>query len=416
MKLLVIGSGGREHAIAWKLAQNSKVETIYCAPGNGGTAIEEKCENINIDDIDKLLDFAKEKNIDLTIVGPEEPLTKGIVDEFKKQGLKIFGPGKNGAILEGSKAFAKEFMKKYNVKTAEYESFSNAEEALKYIQHKEFPLVIKADGLAGGKGVVICYSLEEGKKAIEDIMIRENLKDAGKTIVIEEFLEGIEASILSITDGETIIPFLSAKDHKQILDGNRGPNTGGMGVICPNPYVTNDVMEKFTKDIMEPTLKGIKEEKMDFIGVIFFGLMITKKGVYLLEYNVRMGDPETQGVLSLMESDFLEIIEKALEKKLNNIEVKWSNKSACVVIAASSGYPGSYDKGKEIKIGELEESKVFMAGARLKDSILTTSGGRVLAVVAQGSNIKEAREACYKDMKNIYFENIYYRKDIGLLN
>lgn len=414
MNLLLIGSGGREHAIAWKLAQNPKVNTIYCAPGNGGTSRENKCKNVNITEIDELVKFAKENSIDLTVVGPEEPLTKGIVNVFKENDLRIFGPSKEGAILEGSKAFSKEFMKKYGVKTAEYEVFSDENKALKYIEDKEFPLVIKADGLAAGKGVIICNTLKEGKAAIEELMTSENFKESGKTIVVEEFLEGVEASILSITDGETIIPFISAKDHKQILDDNRGPNTGGMGVICPNPYVNDKVMDIFEKDIMAPTLNGIKEEKMDFVGIIFFGLMITKRGVYLLEYNVRMGDPETQGVLSLMESDLLELIEKALEKDLKNTEIKWENKSACVVIGASSGYPGSYEKNKEISIGDVGESKVFMAGVKDEGNRLLTSGGRVLAVVSKAETLDLARKICYKNIQNVKFENIYYRRDIGI--
>lgn len=414
MNLLLIGSGGREHAIAWKLAQNSKVETIYCAPGNGGTSRENKCKNVDITKIDELVEFAKRNKIDLTVVGPEEPLTKGIVNIFKENGLRIFGPSKEGAVLEGSKAFSKEFMKKYGVKTAEYEVFSDESMALEYIKDKEFPLVVKADGLAAGKGVIICNTLEEGKSAIEELMNSENFKESGKTIVIEEFLEGVEASILSITDGETIIPFISAKDHKQILDDNKGPNTGGMGVVCPNPYVNDEIMNIFEENIMNPTLRGIKEEKMDFVGIIFFGLMITKKGVYLLEYNVRMGDPETQGVLSLMKSDLLTLIEKALEKDLKNAEVQWENKSACVVIGASSGYPGSYEKNKEISIGDIGESKVFMAGVKDQGNKLLTNGGRVLAVVSKAETLDLARKMCYKNIQNVRFENIYYRRDIGI--
>ena len=278
MNLLLIGSGGREHAIAWKLAKSNKVSKIYVAPGNGGTAFENKCENVNITDIDELVKFAKEKNIYLTVVGPEDPLTKGITDKFKEAGLRIFGPDKNGAQLEGSKSFSKEFMKKYGVKTAEYEVFTEAPKALKYLEKCSYPVVIKADGLAAGKGVSICSTKEEAKDAINDFMVNDIFKGAGQKVVVEEFLDGVEASILSICDGHTIIPFVSAKDHKQIYDGGKGPNTGGMGVLAPNPYVTDEVLKDFEENIMKNTLKGIQEEGFDFKGIIFFGLMITKKG------------------------------------------------------------------------------------------------------------------------------------------
>ena len=282
MKILLVGSGGRESAIAFKIAQNEKVSKIYVAPGNGGTALYEKCENLNITDIDELLSFAKENNIDLTIVGPEEPLTKGIVDKFRSEGLRIFGPDKKGAELEGSKSFSKDFMKKYGVSTAEYEVFYDAEEAKAYLETCSYPIVIKADGLAAGKGVVICEELNTALDTIDLFMVQDMFKGAGRRVVIEEFLVGIEASILSITDGKTIIPFLSAKDHKQIFDGNKGPNTGGMGVVCPNPYVTDGVLKDFYENIMDKTLMGIREEGMDFKGIIFFGIMITEKGVKLL--------------------------------------------------------------------------------------------------------------------------------------
>lgn len=413
MKILLVGSGGREHAIAWKLAQNSKVEKIYCAPGNGGTALEDKCENVKVSGNENLLQFAKENNIDLTVVGPENPLCEGIVDLFKESNLKIFGPDKKAAMLEGSKSFSKDFMKKYGVKTAEYGVFSNKEEAIKYVENCEIPVVIKADGLAAGKGVVICESKEEAISTLEDFMSKDIFKGAGQRVVIEEFLEGVEASILSITDGKVVLPFVSSKDHKQIFDGNKGANTGGMGTIAPNPYCTEEVLKAFEADIMKPTLKGIQEEDMDFKGIIFFGLMICKKGVYLLEYNVRMGDPETEVVLPLMESDFLELIEAAIEENLSSKEVKFKNASACCIIAASKGYPGSYEVGFEIRGTETVTGKVFSAGTELKEGKLLTKGGRVLGVTSIGESLEETRASAYKNIEAIDFEGIYYRKDIG---
>ncbi|VYT85068.1 phosphoribosylamine--glycine ligase [Clostridium tertium] len=415
MKILLIGSGGREHALAWKIAKNDRVEKIFVAPGNGGTAIEAKCENINITDIDELLNFAIENSIDLTIVGPEDPLTKGIVDKFKNKGLKIFGPSEDAARLEGSKSFSKDFMKKYGVKTAEYEVFYNAKEAIGYLDRCPYPTVVKADGLAAGKGVAICENKEEAIRAVNSFMVEDIFNGAGQKIVIEEFLDGVEASILSITDGKTIIPFISAKDHKQIFDGGKGPNTGGMGVLAPNPFVTEEVLKDFKENIMNNTLLGIKEEGFDFKGIIFFGLMITKKGSYLLEYNVRMGDPETQSVLNLMESDLLELIEAALNEELEKAEVKW-NSGACVnVVLASKGYPGSFVKGYEITIEEEVKDKVFIAGAKIEDGILKTNGGRVLSVVGIGKTVEEAREDTYRTIEKVNFKDKYFRTDIGLI-
>lgn len=415
MKILLIGSGGREHALAWKIAKNDRVEKIFVAPGNGGTAIEAKCENIDITDIEELLSFAIENSIDLTIVGPEDPLTKGIVDKFKEKGLKIFGPSEKAARLEGSKSFSKDFMKKYGVKTAEYEVFYNHKDALEYLNKCPYPTVVKADGLAAGKGVAICENKEEAVKAVNDFMIEDIFNGAGQKIVIEEFLDGVEASILSITDGKTIVPFISAKDHKQVFDGGKGPNTGGMGVLAPNPFVTEEVLRDFEENIMNNTLQGIREEGFDFKGIIFFGLMITKKGSYLLEYNVRMGDPETQSVLNLMESDLLELIESALNEDLEKAEVKW-NTGACVnVVLASKGYPGSFVKGYEITVDDEVKDKVFIAGAKLEDGVLKTNGGRVLSVVGVGKTVEEAREDVYKSIEKVNFKDKYYRSDIGLV-
>lgn len=414
MKVLVIGNGGREHAIAWKISLSKDVEKIYCAPGNGGTAMEDKCENIPLDTIEELLLFAKEENIDLTVVGPEVKLVQGIVDIFKANGLKIFGPSKHASELEGSKSFSKDFMKKYGIKTAAYEVFKDIKLAKVYAKNAEYPLVVKADGLAAGKGVVICASPDEAIKALNEFMIDDVFKGAGKTVVFEEFLDGVEASILSITDGNVIIPFISAKDHKQVFDKDLGPNTGGMGAIVPNPYCTPSVLREFNEKILMPTLKGIKAEKMDYCGIIFFGIMITKKGTYLLEYNVRLGDPETQAVLPLMISDFTEIILSAIDGKLKDIKIQWKKGSAACVVLASGGYPAKYATGKTIEIKNAK-SKLFVAGAIEESGVLKTSGGRVIALVNSADTLEKAIKATYDDICNVHFDDMYYRKDIGTL-
>ena len=415
MKILVVGSGGREHAICWKVSQNEKVEKVFCAPGNGGTAMLPKGENVNVKGIDELLEFALKEKIDLTIVGSEELLVDGIVDRFQEKGLKIFGPDKKAALLEGSKAYAKDFMKKYGVKTAAYEVFTEVDKAKEYIKTCEFPLVVKASGLAAGKGVLICQNLDEALKAVDEIMVDKVFSAAGEKIVVEEFLDGVEASILSVTDSKVILPFISAKDHKKIGEKETGLNTGGMGTIAPNPYVTKEVYDAFINGIMNPTLEGIKAEGMNFAGVIFFGLMITDKGVYLLEYNMRMGDPETQVVLPLLESDFIELLESGLKEDLANADVKWSNKSACCVVLASGGYPEAYNKGYEITGIDKVDNMVFVAGAKAEDGKLLTSGGRVLNVVAVGENLEDARAKAYADAEKIDFTGKYCRKDIGVL-
>ncbi|MGL5617098.1 MAG: phosphoribosylamine--glycine ligase [Sarcina sp.] len=413
MDILLIGSGGREHAIAKKILENKSVNRIFCAPGNGGTNFEEKCENVNLKTLEQLKEFALEKNIDLTIVGPEEPLINGIVDSFKESSLRIFGPSRKAAMLEGSKSFSKDFMKKYGVKTASYEVFENSDLAIKYLETVEFPIVVKADGLAAGKGVYICDSFEEGEKAIKDIMVDDIFNGAGNLIVIEEFLEGFEASILSITDGRTILPFISAKDHKQIYDGGKGPNTGGMGVIAPNPYVTEEILKDFKENIMDKTLAGIKEEKFDYKGIIFFGVMVTKKGCYLLEYNVRMGDPETQSVLKLMDSDLLDLINEAINGNLKGFDLQWKKGYCCNVVLASGGYPMTFNKGYEIIFErEIKDSLIF-AGAEYKENILKTSGGRVLSVLGVGETREEAIIDSYNKVKKVSFKDSYCRKDIG---
>ena len=419
MKILIVGAGGREHAIAWKLAQNKNIEKIYIVPGNAGSELIDIAENIELGSIREYIEFAKNNNIDLTIVGSEELLVQGIVDEFKKNNLKIFGPDKKAAILEGSKVFSKDFMRKYGIKTADYKVFDNPDEAEKYLKNCEkekFPIVIKASGLAAGKGVIIAQNLKEAEEAVKEIMIDKKFSSSGNEIVIEEYLEGKEASILSFTDCNVILPLLSAKDHKKIGENETGLNTGGMGVISPNPYVTDEIFEEFKKNIMNPTLRGIREEGMDFEGVIFFGLMITKKGLYLLEYNMRMGDPETQAVLPLMETDLLELLKKSFDKRLSEAKIKWKPLHSCCVVAVAGGYPEKYNKGDVIfgidsigKNGEL----IFICGAKKEDNNFITSGGRVLNIVGLGKTLEEAQNSAYKAIKNINFENMYYRKDIG---
>lgn len=419
MKILIVGSGGREHAIAWKLSKNSKIKKIYIAPGNAGSEMLEKAENVILEnDIHAYVRFAKENEIDLTFVGSEELLVKGIVDEFKKNGLKIFGPNKNAAILEGSKAYSKNFMKKYGIKTAIYEIFDNSEKAINFLkEYKEFPVVIKASGLAAGKGVIIAQNLKEAIKAVEDIMVNDKFGEAGSQVVIEEFLNGVEASILSFTDSKVIVQLLSAKDHKKIGENETGLNTGGMGVISPNPYVTNTVFNEFKEKIMEPTLKGIQAEGMDFEGVIFFGIMITEKGVYLLEYNMRLGDPETQAVLPLLENDLLELIESSFDKKLSEVNIRWKELYSCCVVGVAEGYPENYKKGDIItgldNFDENNNELIFIAGAKYENNQFLTNGGRVLNTVGIGTTPNEAREKAYNLLNKINFNGKYFRKDIG---
>ena len=396
MKVLIVGSGGREHAIAWKISQNSKVEKIYAAPGNAYNKVIKNCENINLKTSDDILNFALKEKVDLTIVGSEELLVDGIVDKFQKNNLTIFGPNKKAAMLEGSKAFAKDFMQKYGVKTAKYQSFTDKEKAIKYLDEMSYPVVIN------------------------DMMTNKVFAAAGDTVVIEEFLDGVEISVLSITDSEVIIPFISAKDHKKISEKETGLNTGGMGVIAPNPYYTKTIEEKFIQNILNPTLKGIKSEKMNFAGIIFFGLMVANGEVYLLEYNMRMGDPETQAVLPLMKSDFLDIINSALNKDLKNIKIDWEDKSACCVVMAAGGYPVKYEKGNLINGLEKFDSnksdtKIFFAGVKEEKDKFYTNGGRVLNVVSIQDNLEKAIESAYKNVKEISFKDNYYRKDIGTL-
>ena len=412
--ILLVGSGGREHALAWKLAQSSSVKKIYVAPGNAGTQSEAKCENVALSTVSELAQFASKNNIDLTVVGPEALLVEGIADEFAKQNLPIFAPNLQSAQLEGSKAFAKEFMQKYGVKTASFANFSNQEEALNHLETINYPTVVKASGLAAGKGVIICQNKQEAQEAVQQIMQDNKFGEAGTEIVIEDFLQGFEASILTICDGKTILPFISAKDHKKIGEGETGLNTGGMGVVAPNPQLTEAQYQSFITDILEPTLKGIQAENMDFVGVIFFGLMVTANGVYCLEYNVRFGDPETQAVLPLLESDLYDLLLSATKQELNSVQLQWKKEHSCCVVAVSGGYPEQYQKGKEITMnGGLANSQLFIAGAKHENDKLLTSGGRVLNVVALGNTLQQAQEFAYADIQQISFEGINYRSDIG---
>ena len=418
MKVLIIGSGGREHAIAWKVAQNPQVEKIYCAPGNGGIGQVAECVPIGAMEFDKLAAFAKEREIDLTIVGMDDPLVGGVVDVFEKEGLRVFGPRKNAAILEGSKAFSKDLMKKYNIPTAAYENFDNPEEAIAYLKEKaEFPIVLKADGLALGKGVLICNTLEEAEEGVKTIMLDKKFGSAGNTLVIEEFMTGREVSVLSFVDGKTIKTMTSAQDHKRAKDGDQGLNTGGMGTFSPSPFYTKEIDEFCQKNIYQPTVDAMAAEGREFKGIIFFGLMLTEKGPKVLEYNARFGDPEAQVVIPRMKNDMVEVCEACIDGTLDQINLEFEDNAAVCVVLASDGYPVSYEKGFPIEGLESFEGKegyyVFLAGTALKDGKIVTNGGRVLGVTAKGATLKEARKNAYAATEWIRFENKYMRHDIG---
>ena len=400
MKVLIIGSGGREHAIAWKVAQSPKVEKIYCAPGNGGIGQVAECVPIGAMEFDKLAAFAKEKEIDLTIVGMDDPLVGGVVDVFEKEGLRVFGPRKNAAILEGSKAFSKDLMKKYHIPTAAYENFDNPEAAIAYLKEKaEFPIVLKADGLALGKGVLICNTLEEAEEGVKTIMLDKKFGSAGNTLVIEEFMTGREVSVLSFVDGKTIKTMTSAQDHKRAKDGDQGLNTGGMGTFSPSPFYTKEIDEFCQKNIYQPTVDAMAAEGREFKGIIFFGLMLTEKGPKVLEYNARFGDPEAQVVIPRMKNDMVEVCEACIDGTLDQINLEFEDNAAVCVVLASDGYPVSYEKGFPIEGLENFEGKegyyVFHAGTALKDGKIVTNGGRVLGVTAKGATLKEARKNAY---------------------
>ena len=414
MKILVVGGGGREHAICWKLSNEKNVEKIYCAPGNPGIAEVAECVNIGDSDIDKLAKFAKENEIDITVVGPEVPLVMGITDVFESQGLKVFGPNKKCARLEGSKAFSKDFMTRHNLPTAKYKEYTNIDKAIDNIDDFGYPVVIKADGLAAGKGVIISENREDAIKTLKEMMNDKKFGTAGEKIVIEEFLSGIETSILAFVDNETIIPMVSAKDHKKVNDGGTGLNTGGMGTFSPSEIYTYELSKEIKENILDKTLKGLQEDNLDFKGILFVGLMITKDGPKILEYNVRFGDPETQSVLFRLETDLSEIISAVINNKLKDIDIKYSDDSAICVMLTSGGYPESYEKGKLITgLDNLDKDiVVFHSGTKLLDNKLVTNGGRVIGITAKGKTVKEAGKKVYENIKKINFEGMHYRTDI----
>lgn len=416
MKVLVIGSGGREHAIAYKLKQSPKVTELFAIPGNPGIANLGTCVPGSVEDNEFIIQFIKDKQIDLTVIGPEVPLCNGLADDIEKAGYKAFGPQKHAATLEGSKAFSKDFMIRHNIPTAKYVEVNDFNQACREVDNFDYPLVIKADGLAAGKGVVIVDNKDDAISTLKDMMVDGALDGAGSKVVLEEFLTGFECSLLCFTDGKTIVPMVSAKDHKQIFDGNKGPNTGGMGTVSPNPFLPDDIDEKIKTDILDPFMEGLKADKMDYRGVVFIGLMIENNEAKVLEFNVRFGDPETQSILLRLESDLYEIMDACATYQLDKVEVKWSDKQVACLVLASGGYPGSYQKG--IEISNLEQVDddivVFHAGTALKDGKLVTNGGRVLNVCANGQTLNEALEKVYKAAKVISFDGMYYRHDIGL--
>ena len=417
MKILVVGSGGREHAICWKIAQSKKVEKIYCAPGNAGIAEYAECVNIGAMELEKLADFAQENQIDLTVIGMDDPLVAGVVDVFEARGLKVFGPRKNAAILEGSKAFSKDLMKKYNIPTAAYEVFNSPEAALAYLETAKLPIVLKADGLALGKGVLICNTLEEAKEGVKSLMTDKQFGSAGDRIVVEEFMTGREVSVLSFVDGKTIRIMTSAQDHKRAKDGDQGLNTGGMGTFSPSPFYTAEVDEFCKKYIYQATVDAMAAEGREFKGIIFFGLMLTPNGPRVLEYNARFGDPETQVVLPRMNNDIVEVFEACVDGTLDQIELNFADNAAVCVVLASDGYPEKYDKGFEITGFENFKDKdgyyVFHAGTKFNEGKIVTNGGRVLGVTALGTDLKDARANAYKATEWIDFANKYKRNDIG---
>ncbi|MGC2872976.1 phosphoribosylamine--glycine ligase [Ihubacter sp. mB4P-1] len=413
MKVMVVGGGGREHAIIKKIKKSPKVSRIYALPGNGGMAADAECVDIGAKDLPAIVEFAKENAADFAVVAPDDPLVLGLVDLLEAEGIPCFGPEKKAAIIEGSKAFSKDLMKKYHIPTAAYETFTDIESALNYLETCKIPVVVKADGLALGKGVIIAETLEDAKKAVHDMMEDKVFGESGSKVVIEEFLTGPEVSVLSFTDGKTLIPMVSSMDHKRALDGDKGLNTGGMGTIAPNPYYTADVAEQCMKEIFLPTMDAMNKEGRTFKGCLYFGLMITEDGPKVIEYNCRFGDPETQVVLPLLDSDLFEIMEHVAAGTLNQAEVNFACDAACCVVMASEGYPVKYEKGFEIIIDDDVED-VYVAGAKLSDDgKLLTNGGRVLGVTERGADIAEAIKKAYKSIAKVHFDNAFYRNDIG---
>ena len=417
MKVLVVGGGGREHALAWKIKRSPLVEKVYAAPGNAGIAQDATCVSISPDDFKALAEFAKKEGIDLTVVGPEDPLCKGIVDYFEGEGLRIFGPSQKAAQLEGSKAFSKDFMKRYNIPTAFYKVFSDPNEAKEYIKAQGAPIVVKADGLAAGKGALVCETLDDALAAVDKIMVERAFGDAGNRVVVEEFLTGEEASFIAITDGEHIYPLAGSQDHKPIYDGDKGPNTGGMGAYSPAPVITPAVHEKVMERVMKPVVEGMKEMGHPFKGVIYAGLMIKDEEPKVLEYNVRFGDPEAQPILLRMKSDLVPALIASIEGNLQDVELDYLSQAAVCVVMASGGYPGSYKKGYPIsgldEAAKMKDVVVFHAGTAEKEGKIVTNGGRVLGVTALGDTIKDAIDRAYQAVSLISWEGVQYRKDIG---
>ena len=418
MKVLIVGSGGREHAIAWSVAKSPKVDKIYCAPGNAGISEYAECVPIGAMEFEKLADFAEKNAVDLTVIGMDDPLVGGVVDVFESRGLKVFGPRKNAAILEGSKAFSKDLMKKYHIPTAAYENFSDAEKALKYLREQaKFPIVLKADGLALGKGVLICNNLKEAEEGVKEIMEDKKFGSAGNTMVIEEFMTGREVSVLSFVDGRTIRTMTSAQDHKRALDGDQGLNTGGMGTFSPSPFYTEEIDAFCQKYIYQPTVDAMAAEGRPFTGIIFFGLMLTADGPKVLEYNARFGDPEAQVVLPRMKTDIVEVMEACIEGRLDRMKLEFEDNAAVCVVLASEGYPVKYEKGIPMYGFENFKGKdgyyCFHAGTKFQDGQIVTNGGRVLGITAKGKDLKEARKNAYEATEWIQFSNKYMRHDIG---
>jgi phosphoribosylamine--glycine ligase len=417
VKILVIGSGGREHALVWKLKQSPRVKKIFCAPGNAGISELAELADISAENIPGLLDFAREKTIDLVVVGPEAPLVGGIVDEFQKAGLTVWGPGQQAAQLEGSKYFAKDLMKKYLIPQADFGVFENFQKARDFLKGKKYPLVVKADGLAAGKGVIIARDEGEAVEALSEIMEKKIFGPAGNLVVIEEFLQGEEASLLAFSDGRNILPMVSAQDHKQVFDNDEGPNTGGMGAYSPVPVVTPKIYQEVSEKILKPTIAGLNKEGIKYVGVLYAGLMITKDGPKVLEFNVRFGDPETQVILPRLKNDLVTVIEASLAGRLEKIKLEWDNRACVCVVLAAGGYPGSYVKGDEIsgfeEVKRMKDVIVFHAGTKLKDGKIVTNGGRILGVTALGEGIKETVKKTYQAVGKIKFNNMHFRTDIG---
>lgn len=417
MKVLLIGSGGREHVLAWKISQSPLVKKLYAAPGNAGIAKVAECVNISSDDLDGLLEFAKKEKIDLTVVGPEAPLVAGIWDKFNEAGLKVFGPSKAAARLEGSKAFSKEMMHKYQVPTAHYEVFTNEKEAKHYAVEAEMPVVIKADGLAAGKGVVICESSQEAVDTLTNMMSNGAFGDAGKSVIIEDLLRGEELSVLAFTDGERIIPLASSQDHKRAYDNDRGPNTGGMGAYSPCPQISREKLAEIVDIAVKPIVDGLRSEGIVYRGLIYAGIMMTQDGIYVLEYNCRFGDPETQAVIPRLKSDIIPVMLEIAEGKLKTESLEWLDKASLAIVVASGGYPGHYDKGHVItgleRVEHVENLHVFHAGTKLENGKVLTDGGRVLAVVGLGDTLKDAHDLAYKYVNDINFDQRFFRRDLG---